>query len=196
MSFLNTLKINNILHNQKEMQESIAALQAMSGATGGFNSDLSLNGNKLLDAGAVQLQAADKSLQELSLDINKNLTIDDNIILNNNNYSDYVIYDNANGWALGNDVTIDADLNFIISTQGAFNKTPTRTNQYYGMPCVGYATFTTGQNNIGIGLSKLPIKTSAPPENSYGEYYIDYGIMANNSWLSPIKDGVFQNIYK
>ena len=72
MSFLNSLKINNILHNQKEMEQAIAALQAINGATGGFNSDLSLNGNKLLDAGAVQLQAADRSLQELSLDNNNN----------------------------------------------------------------------------------------------------------------------------
>ena len=107
--------LNNIQQRQHKMELSIAALMAMNGATGGFNDNLNLNGHDLIETGAVQLQSADASEHELTLDANKNLIFDNNILLTNNNYPDYIPADNLSGWRLGTDVVIDSDNNFTIS---------------------------------------------------------------------------------
>ena len=183
--------LNNIQQRQHKMELSIAALMAMNGATGGFNDNLNLNGHDLIETGAVQLQSADASEHELTLDANKNLIFDNNILLTNNNYPDYIPADNLSGWRLGTDVVIDSDNNFTISGTSPFNYSATRTDNYYGIQSVGYVTITEAQNNIGIGLSMLPLRTKPDNANVYGEGFIDAGVMANNGYLSAITDGLY-----
>ena len=89
MSYLNSIKINNLQHQMKSLQSEVDALQLASGSTG-ISGDLNLNGHNLTNISTLQMKGLDSSINPIGLDASENLTFDNSIVLTNSNYSSYI----------------------------------------------------------------------------------------------------------